>query len=304
MIDNTHEMRWGCILIDENDHVLYVNSNHKYEMNELLRKIKVFERIKAGALGVEISGNLKVSIERIDVQRQKLYVVEFMDAATTRDGLSHIAYKDLMSGLYNRNMWEDMIENRFEEFCYQFNTLIIIDIDNLKEVNDTAGHSVGDDMIKVVADSIKESIRSNDFAFRYGGDEFIILLNDLDNTHVNKFISRIRRKIHENSHQEEIHVSIGVATFKDLTDLQAAFQKADSNLYEEKKYKKKQSLREEKHKPSVDEEALEETEEQLSNLTFQKTSHLYKDILDLSRKLDRVLYKQMAFKMNMKHNFE
>ncbi|AOT71546.1 GGDEF domain-containing protein [Geosporobacter ferrireducens] len=303
MIENTYELKPGYILIDENENVLYTNSNYKYDINHLLKTIKVFERIRTGNFGVEMCDNFKVSIEPIHIENQKLYVVEFMDAAHT-DSLSRIAYKDLMSGLYNRNMWEDMLENRFEEFCHQFNTLVIIDIDNLKEVNDTAGHAVGDRMIKIVADSIKESIRSKDFACRYGGDEFIILLNDLKNNNVNKFVNRIRRKISKNCKEDEIHVSIGVATFKNLSDLQAAFQKADHNLYEEKKGKKKQVVNEEYYKLLESRETIEDEGAQAEDLAAMKPSLLYQDILDLSKKLDSVLYRQMAFKTNLKPNYE
>lgn len=297
MIENTYEMRSGYMLIDENHNVLYTNSHYKYNINHFLKEIKVFERIRTGNLGMEMCGNFKVSIEPIHIENQKLYVVEFMDIVHT-DSLTRIAYKDLMSGLYNRNMWEDMLENRFEELCHQFNTLVIIDIDNLKEVNDNEGHAVGDRMIKIVADSIKESIRSKDFACRYGGDEFIILLSDLENNNINKFINRIRRKISKNSKQDEIHVSIGVATFKDLSDLQAAFQKADHNLYEEKKCKKKQTVDEECYKPLESQKPVVEAGNETNNLAEVKAGHLYKDILDLSKKLDSILYRQMAVKMN------
>ncbi|WP_236932769.1 diguanylate cyclase [Geosporobacter ferrireducens] len=88
----------------------------------------------------------------------------------------------------------------------------------MKEANDRAGHTVGDRMIKIVADSIEESIRAKDIAFRYGGDEFVILLHDV--------------------RDDEIHVSMGAAAFDDLADLQTAFQKADRHLYEEKQHKK------------------------------------------------------------------
>ncbi len=296
MIESACEEKWGVILIADSGEILYASRNDRYETNHFLNKISVFERIRTESFGMEMCGNYRVFIERMRISNQAIYVVEFMDTSQ-QDSFSHIAYKDLMSGLYNRNMWEHLIKNRCQESCYQFNTLIIIDIDNLKEVNDQEGHAVGDRVIRTVGQSIKKSIRSKDIAFRYGGDEFIILLNNLKNNNLDKLIKRIKRKIYKNSNEDKIHVSIGAASFKDLSELQLAFQKADRKLYEEKQSKKLQNLKEKKYEMVELKETIEETREKLNDLAAVKQNHLSEDILALSRKLDLMIYRYMAFEM-------
>ncbi|MFZ5967405.1 MAG: diguanylate cyclase [Bacillota bacterium] len=299
MIENTYKANSGCILMDDHGEVLYVSGSCNVEINIFLDKIGAFERIRTGDFGTEMCGTFKVSIERIHVKNQTIYVVEFTDTAH-RDRLSRIAYKDLMSGLYNRNMWEHMLKNRCKESCYPFNALVIVDIDNLKEANDRNGHAVGDRMIRVVADSIKESIRSKDIAFRYGGDEFVILLHDVKDNDIHKFMDRIRRKIRKNSKDDEIYVSMGAATFDDLSDLQTAFQEADRHLYEEKQYKKSRTSDERYDELAVLKENIEETRERLNDLVVVEQNHLSEDILDVSRELDDMIYRYLALEADLK----
>ncbi|MFZ5967339.1 MAG: diguanylate cyclase [Bacillota bacterium] len=299
MIENTYETNSGCILMDDHGEVLYVSDSCNVEINMFLDKIEVFERIRTGNFGTEMCGTLKVSIEKIHINKQAIYVIEFMDT-THMDSLSRIAYKDLMSGLYNRNMWEHMLKNRWEESSYRFNALVIIDIDNLKEVNDRNGHAVGDRMIRIVADSIEESIRVKDIAFRYGGDEFVILLHDVKDDDIHKFMDRIRRKIRKNSKGDEIHVSIGAAAFDDLSDLQTAFKEADRRLYEEKQHKKLRTIDERYDELASLKETIEETRERLNDLVVIEQNHLSEDILDVSRELDDMIYRYLALEADLK----
>lgn len=299
MIKNKCEKNTGIILIDSSGDVLYASIDCKYETDNFLKKIRVFDRIRTENFGMKVCGKYKVFIERILITNQTIYVVEFMNIAHT-DSLLPIEHKDLMSGLYNRNMWEYLLKGGWKELRYEFNALAIIDIDNLKEINDREGHAVGDRIIKIVADSIKESIRSKDIAFRYGGDEFIILLNDLKNNSINKLVGRIKKRLCKNAKDNEICVSIGTTIFKDLSELQMAFQKADQDLYEEKQYKKLQIINEKYYQLAELKETMEETRGKLNDLVAEKQNHLSKDILDLSRKLDHMIYRYAIMEINLK----
>ncbi|SNT06258.1 diguanylate cyclase (GGDEF) domain-containing protein [Anaerovirgula multivorans] len=299
MTKNKYEKNTGIILIDSSGDVLYSSSNCKYETNNFLKEIRVFDRIRTENFGMKMCGKYKVFIERILITNQTIYVVEFMNVVHT-DSLLPIEYKDLMSGLYNRNMWEHLLKDGWKELRYQFNALVIIDIDNLKEVNDREGYAVGDRIIKIVADSIKESIRSKDIAFRYGGDEFTILLNDLKNNNINKLVDRIKRRLCKNAKDNEIRVSIGTTILKDLSELQIAFQKANQDLYEEKQYKKLQIINEKYYELAELKETIEETRGKLNDLVVVKQNHLSEDILDLSRKLDHMIYRYAVMEINLK----
>lgn len=99
---------------------------------------------------------------------------------------------DAITGLYNRNYLEEIRET----ICYsKFKniSLILIDIDNLKNINDNYGHLEGDKAIEIVGNSIKNNIRTEDIGIRYGGDEFIIILFNKDTKAANKIVNRIKK---------------------------------------------------------------------------------------------------------------
>ena len=141
------------------------------------------------------------------------------------------AYLDPLTGLYNRRALEEYINSMILNKV-PF-TLVMCDLDEFKRYNDTYGHQAGDMMLKKFADILKTSIRSSDLSFRYGGDEFVILLlGELEN--LTPLYDRIKNKLKEQSN--DIGVSFGVAIFpKDGKSLDRIISIADNSLYEKKK---------------------------------------------------------------------
>jgi diguanylate cyclase len=142
------------------------------------------------------------------------------------------ALKDEMTGLYNQRSL-DTIKARYKGTNTRIG-IIFIDIDNFKHFNDNFGHDIGDDVIKQVAKQIKSSIRDIDFGFRYGGDEFIVMIFDQEKDIVLKIANRIFDKISniEDKVFGKIGVSIGVAFYPDDNrDLDEVIKLADKNLY-------------------------------------------------------------------------
>ena len=94
------------------------------------------------------------------------------------DRLREMAVRDTLTGLYNRRHFSELLERLFSEATrYDSDiTCMMVDLDNLKQVNDSYGHQTGDDMLKLTARVIQDSIRESDVAVRFGGDEFVILL--------------------------------------------------------------------------------------------------------------------------------
>lgn len=179
----------------------------------------------------------EVKIDKIRGKFEEFYTIEIACEYTKK-----LLYLDTFTNLYNRNLWEWIKKNganQREEKCT--NSLIFIDIDNLKDINDTYGHSQGDKCIKMVANSIKTCIRENDLAFRFGGDEFIILLFKTKIGHAKKVIERIKKTIKNQMKENKLFISIstGVSTFISLDNLDKAFEKADKVMYLEKSRKKK-----------------------------------------------------------------
>ncbi|MEO6656456.1 MAG: GGDEF domain-containing protein, partial [Pyrinomonadaceae bacterium] len=117
------------------------------------------------------------------------------------------------------------------------------DIDNLKAVNDIYGHTVGDIVIRAVVRAIREIIRAEDLIFRWGGDEFFVIMISLDSTTANSRMSRMEKML-SNVRVEgvkqpfRIGVSHAFENFANLNDLEATIQRADAGMYQQKALKK------------------------------------------------------------------
>jgi diguanylate cyclase (GGDEF)-like protein/PAS domain S-box-containing protein len=157
--------------------------------------------------------------------------------------LKALSSKDTLSGLYNKGHYFDVMKSSFEIYKRrrikgQNNSfsLILFDIDNFKDVNDTYGHLMGDYMIRHISNIIRNSVRSSDTCCRYGGDEFAVLVYDTDLDDAIEIAEKIRKNI-ENSRanymgiQVKVTASIGVSTFDESYDFIDMIDKADKRLY-------------------------------------------------------------------------
>ncbi len=153
------------------------------------------------------------------------------------------AVTDNMTRLYNRKymderIFEEMVRSRrYKREC----SLILLDIDRFKRVNDTYGHHAGDAVLEAVADALRENRRSSDILGRYGGEEFILLLTETNLDGAQIFAERLRVSIADlaiafGEERLKITISCGVATYTpDLqNDLTAFVRKADEAMYRAK----------------------------------------------------------------------
>lgn len=153
--------------------------------------------------------------------------------------LENLANTDALTGLFNKRYFEKMMKIRDEK--KKPYALFYMDLDFFKPVNDTYGHEMGDKVLKEVAKRLLKCIRSNDYAFRIGGDEFMLILNgNLDAQLCEKRIERIKKLIGEpyefDGHTIKIGISCGSAVYPDDADCAADIQKiADKRMYEDKK---------------------------------------------------------------------
>lgn len=152
--------------------------------------------------------------------------------------IKQYAMKDFLTSLGNRASYdESMIRlvNQSQRRHQPFG-LLILDMDNFKQVNDEHGHQEGDKVLVACANTILDCLRESDFAFRFGGDEFCCLLPDAD-THTNALIAeRIRSAIGDNSVLQQHHIScsIGSAVFLEDDSQIGIFSRADEALYHAK----------------------------------------------------------------------
>lgn len=159
--------------------------------------------------------------------------------------LGQMAILDSMTGLYNRHYLEVIKEDiPIDTKPVSF---IVGDINNLKYYNDKYGHAIGDDLICKTAEFIKESVSSDDFAFRTGGDEFLLILSDSDAVDAQRVIHSIHRKADEwNERNNDIRadISFGYVVSGDNTDFDRLISIADNNMYHNKKKQKNRRGRE------------------------------------------------------------
>jgi len=162
------------------------------------------------------------------------------NALLYRDAL-HAAHKDALTGIGNRAALDETLSREVDIAHRHGRSLgmIIIDIDHFKLINDNYGHAAGDCLLQALSLTAEETIRLSDQIFRYGGEEFVVLLPETAIGGVKRLAERIRRNIEESETSCEgssikLTVSLGIATLKNGEDEVLFFNRADKALYQAK----------------------------------------------------------------------
>jgi diguanylate cyclase (GGDEF)-like protein/PAS domain S-box-containing protein len=156
--------------------------------------------------------------------------------------LRHEAIHDPLTGLYNRRYMEEMLERemqRSQRNQLQPISIILLDIDHFKRVNDTLGHAMGDAVLRQLGPFLLKHIRGSDIACRYGGDEFVLILPNaplkIAEQRAEKLCAEAKDLIVDSKIMGKLTLSLGVATFPGQgTTIEALFQAADAALYQAK----------------------------------------------------------------------
>lgn len=186
-----------------------------------------------------------VSLVRNDDNEPVYFIAQFQDINTERkseERLRHMAYHDSLTGLANRNRLEQHLNELIviSEQQHETFAIIILDLDYFKNINDSLGHDAGDELLQVVAERIKNTVRSKDVVARVGGDEFVIVIRDAKKAEI---IAQIAQKILYNlfkpivikSRELYVTTSIGVSVFPyDGKDMETLMKNADLALYRAK----------------------------------------------------------------------
>ncbi len=152
----------------------------------------------------------------------------------TRNQLETLADTDPLTGCFNRRVFRTLVDRRQAEGKSGEGALFLVDIDDLKSVNDALGHAAGDAIIRKLAEEIKRVVRSNELVIRWGGDEFLVVLEGLARGEV----EGRRRAMAQSIASAGLKASIGVAPFGGEVDLLAAVDVADRGMYAEKTRRK------------------------------------------------------------------
>jgi diguanylate cyclase (GGDEF)-like protein len=155
-----------------------------------------------------------------------------------QEKLSRLAVHDPLTNALNRRQLDFYLTEAIEETKRDFGpaSLLLLDIDHFKEVNDTHGHEAGDDVLKNVVKILHRRQRRLDHVFRIGGEEFLILLRNTELQHATITAESLRKYVEENEliTGQTLTVSIGVAKYKEGESSNEWLARADANLYETK----------------------------------------------------------------------
>lgn len=175
-------------------------------------------------------------------------MVKIADVSLLSADLKKKVQLDSFTKLYNRNCFDNTLDSYFQKNQFEKITfsILILDIDNFKRINDTYGHKIGDEVILELVRVINENKRETDKAFRYGGDEFAIIL-ETDKKNAFLVAEKIRTSFHnisiENIKNELFSISIGLCEYnKEFSSVAQYFIKVDNALYRAKQTGKNKTV--------------------------------------------------------------
>ena len=178
-----------------------------------------------------------IQLSRILLEVGRDALLAYQESAMA--GLRDLALTDSLTGLANRRAYEERIEEELlrAQRMGRSLALLLLDVDHLKQMNDTFGHAAGDQLLRAVADVLRSRTRGIDLAARLGGDEFILLLPETDRAGTMVALERLMEGIAEQRiHGRTIQISAGVAVYPDDGRTEEALRKhADDDLYQAKR---------------------------------------------------------------------
>jgi diguanylate cyclase (GGDEF)-like protein len=168
------------------------------------------------------------------------------DITEARERIENLAQTDALTGLYNVRMFNEVWQRAHtsgerERGVY---ALLMIDMDKLKDINDSFGHEAGNSAITLVAQCLQRSIRTTDYAARFGGDEFAVLLPGASPEIAEAVVKRVRHNVFKTtldlrSRMIRCSVSIGVVNYpKDGRDMRELLSIADRKMYRDKELRR------------------------------------------------------------------
>lgn len=175
--------------------------------------------------------------------REHLSLRQMTESLTMKSAtFQQAALTDPLTGLQNRRYFDDALAQYMEEFSRIERPMgiMIVDIDHFKSINDTYGHDIGDEVIKGLANTVREYTRYHDIAARIGGEEFAVVAPNVDIDSLDKLANRLRLAVSDlvfnvGNVRLRITISIGIAIWDGKESGGALYKRADTNLYNAKR---------------------------------------------------------------------
>ena len=203
---------------------------------ELMNKVLLYKPF-------EKSMNLVITLFSL-FYLSNLYLVELR---TTQEKLDYNSNHDMLTGLYNRRFFESIMKRSKEEKETSF-SVAMLDVDDFKKINDTYGHETGDKVLALVSRCIDACLPENAVAVRWGGEEFVLYLPQVDNARalevLNDFRTRLsEQRLYHKGSRVTITATIGLCTGESIADYEEYLRQADEKLYWGKKHGKNQIVK-------------------------------------------------------------
>ena len=215
----------------ELDSMFSIKLKESFEMNEL--KINYDVRIPL-VLILDERDFLKIVIILFLISLSIYHLRDKNKHKSQIDLLTTYSSIDSLTGVYNRNYFDEYRKTKFSHTKY---ALISIDGNKIKYFNDTYGHTVGDNAIKIIASALKNNFREEDLIFRLGGDEFLVLvIGNCDAGKLDMIIDRLHNSLSlsEILKGQVVSISCGIAFSEEADDFETVLKLSDSRMYEDK----------------------------------------------------------------------
>jgi diguanylate cyclase (GGDEF)-like protein len=171
-----------------------------------------------------------------------IFTQSYYNLYTATRELEQISYTDQLTGTFNRHKITKIVKNDLFREQERNISLIILDIDFFKKVNDTYGHDKGDIILKYIAETLKSNTSSNDLVVRWGGEEFLIILFDYNETKAARLANKIRNEVEKGDNGiSKVTISLGICQYKD--SYLETVKKADTALYYAKEHGRNQAIK-------------------------------------------------------------
>ena len=160
--------------------------------------------------------------------------------ALAHDRLKRVSLYDPLTGALNRRAYDEGVG--LDAVGARFGTAMMLDMDNLKQVNDTYGHAAGDELLRRLVETVRACIRPTDRVYRWGGDEFLVLF---PGALPDDMLPRIRaalEAVRDEGTPHELRASLGAAEYAGAEELASAILRADRAMYDEKARNRRQPL--------------------------------------------------------------
>jgi len=217
---------------------LNIDSQRECFLYKYLMSIKERDRIITIQDSYKNNRKFYVNIAKINARYCLVNLTDFTNIDKEIKSVIERIYIDGLTKIYNRNKLEEVFEYEVKQYKRhkQPFSVVLFDIDFFKNFNDTYGHMIGDEILVLLTESVRENIRQSDLFVRWGGEEFVILFTNTILEDALKSAEKLRRIIESLEHElaGNITASFGLTQFRENDDINALFLRADEAMYEAK----------------------------------------------------------------------